>query len=189
MPVFDISTPGSSELTGAYLSPTHGNDVAVDASGSYALLVSFFSEIRIFDISDPFFPQRVPLADVATTDTLYLDSNSDRFKTSGIQVLVLIPDKFADQLAKMNQLLAEGRNESLDEIANYPRPTIIQNSADEKSLIAAARVRAAIRSWEDEILKRRLAAANLPESVHKPVKAAQIDLAQDEPQCSSVTNP
>lgn len=104
---------------------------------------------------------------------------SDLFANSGIQVLILIPDGFGTHIEEVNRQLAE-RSFGLRDDVDYERPVIIRNSADEKSMIAYRRVRDALDSWEQEILKHRLDMADLPETLPSPVNPAPVDLAEEE---------
>jgi sodium transport system permease protein len=98
------------------------------------------------------------------------------FGSSGIQVLLVVPPTFADDLAKLRRALIERQAAGTD--FSYARPVILHNSADEKSLIAATRVRDVMDAWEREILKQALKEVGLPESLPRPVQAYDIDLAK-----------
>jgi sodium transport system permease protein len=101
------------------------------------------------------------------------------FRSGPAQVLIAIPENYRGQLDELDAGLVQ--RGSVDElIENSPRPVILQNTADEKSMIAARRVRDAVRSWEEEVLAARLKAANLPTSLPDAVDATSVDLAADE---------
>jgi len=102
----------------------------------------------------------------------------DLFGASGIQVLIVIPTDFARHLAEMKQAVVD-RGERVAEF-DYPRPLIVQNSADEKSLIAANRVQRVMDAWEREILKLALQEVGLPASLPAPINASAIDLAEEQ---------
>ena len=100
---------------------------------------------------------------------------SNEFAASQIQVLVIIPRDFNKNIELVNQELAErGKNAHLPD---YPRPIIVHNNADEKSLVAYPLVKEALDRWEDEILSERLKRADLPASLPKPVKPVAQNLA------------
>ena len=99
------------------------------------------------------------------------------FDRSGIQVLIHIPQDFARNLAKRQQDLTS-RDPSTSATSNYPRPVILQNSADEKSVIAHRRVQDVMQAWERAILKQQLHQSQLPETLTEPVRPEDIDLAQ-----------
>lgn len=96
----------------------------------------------------------------------------------GVQVVLIIPQGFGEHIQKMNQQLAKGELSAIEEAAEA-KPIILQNSADEKSLVAFNRVREAIHSWEEVILEKRLSEAHLPKTLAEPVQAEQIDLAEE----------
>ena len=98
------------------------------------------------------------------------------FASSQMQVLIIVPDGFAEHVEKVNRQLAE-RTAAAHEIFDYPRPIIVKNRADDKSMVAYNRVKEAMDAWEQEILKQRLNLAQLPESLPKPVNLDSVDLA------------
>lgn len=100
------------------------------------------------------------------------------FKDSPFQVLIVVPEQFRTQLEEINQRLAD-RQPVDDLLEAMPRPVILHNSADEKSAIAARRVRDAVRNWEQKVLEARLTAAHLPTSLPDVVDATTIDLAAE----------
>ena len=91
-----------------------------------------------------------------------------------IDVLVVIPDGFGDKLAEVNRLIAQ-REQTAEEPSEYPRPVILV-SGDEKSLIASRRVQRVFDSWEEELLRLRLEAAGLPNSLPSPVDAKVVNV-------------
>ncbi|QDT99750.1 ABC-2 family transporter protein [Gimesia aquarii] len=101
------------------------------------------------------------------------------FAESQIQVLILIPKGLSQEIERVSEKLE--RHEPIDfDPADSLRPLILENNADEKSMIAYRRVDEAIEAWEKEILRARLHRANLPESLPTPINPDVIDLAQDE---------
>lgn len=101
---------------------------------------------------------------------------SGLFADSKMQVLIIIPQDFGANIEEVNRQLAE-RNLTGEDSREQPRPIIVRNSADEKSLIAYRRVQEAIQAWEQSILKQRLDMADLPESLSNPVNPDFDDLA------------
>ncbi len=99
------------------------------------------------------------------------------FLQSDIQVLVVIPEGFAESILSQTRHLID-REQLLPE--SFPHPIVLQNSANEKSQIAYGRVREAIDNWEHRILQGQLSAAGLPASIDKPVDPTRVDLAQEE---------
>lgn len=103
----------------------------------------------------------------------------DLFASSQIQVLIVIPDGLRDNIERVNRLIAERQTTDGADLS-YPRPTIVKNRADDKSVVAYARVHEALDAWEEEILRQRLTAAGLPQELPKPVGSAPLDLAAEE---------
>ncbi|TWU11880.1 ABC-2 family transporter protein [Symmachiella macrocystis] len=101
------------------------------------------------------------------------------FAESKIQTLVIIPQDFGESVASANQQLVE-RGGATVPIADYERPLIVHNSADEKSQITYSRVAEVLEHWEDQILDQRLELADLPANLHRPVEARGADLAMIE---------
>lgn len=109
----------------------------------------------------------------------------DLFASSQIQVLIVIPDGLRENIERVNRLIVERDNSHVAGFT-YPRPTIVKNRADDKSVVAYTRVREVLDAWEDEILRQRLSAAELPEELTKPVGSAPLDLAAEEQISASV---
>ncbi len=101
-----------------------------------------------------------------------------RFNAGGAQVVIVIPAGFAANLERMKTQVVE-RGVDLATF-DYPRPQIVENSADEKSLIAANRVRGVMDAWEREILRQTLREVGLPASLPEPVQAGLVDVAAEE---------
>ena len=118
----------------------------------------------------------VSMASLKERDQLLMKQLDKRFGESGIQVLIVVPPTFAEDLARVKREVVERRVAAAD--FEYPRPVILHDNADEKSLIAAARVRDVVEAWEREILKQSLKEVGLPESLPTPVKAVDVDLAE-----------
>jgi sodium transport system permease protein len=116
------------------------------------------------------------IASLKERDEQLLKQLDELFGGSGIQVLIVVPSAFAQDLAQVKRDVVERRGMALD--FDYPRPVILHNNADEKSLIAAGRVRDVIEAWEREILRQSLKEVGLPESLPTPVNAVDVDLAE-----------
>lgn len=112
---------------------------------------------------------------------------SERFASSKLQVLMIVPEGFGENLRKINSLLAD-RGVDSNELMELPllRPILIRNRADEKSEVAYHRVREAIDKWERQLLKDRLEIARLPETVPDPVSLLSIDVANQDEIAASV---
>lgn len=96
--------------------------------------------------------------------------------TVGADVVLLIPEGFGDRIHELNQKIAARESTELD---SNDRPYVIKNSADEKSMVAARRVRGILDRWEEAVLEQRLVEASLPKSLPQPVNPIQVDLAED----------
>ena len=99
------------------------------------------------------------------------------FAVSRIQVLIVVPEGLAESISRVNEQLADRTLQS-DALADYERPIILQNSADEKSMIAYRRVSEALSNWEQQILRQRLSMAHLPATLPTPINARPVDLAE-----------
>ena len=76
--------------------------------------------------------------------------------TVGADVVLLIPEGFGDRIHELNQKIAARESTELD---SNDRPYVIKNSADEKSMVAARRVRGILDRWEEAVLEQRLVEA------------------------------
>lgn len=109
----------------------------------------------------------------------------DRFAACQIQVLLVVPDGLKENIERVNQLIVERKTADIDGL-QYPRPRIVKNRADDKSVVAYTRVREALDAWEEEILRQRLSAAELPQELTRPVGSSPLDLAAEEQMSANV---
>ena len=100
------------------------------------------------------------------------------FSAGDIQVLIIIPDGLDEYIKNANEQLASRGTETKEPLLDIPQPTIMRNVAIEKSRMADSRVREAMSAWEQEILNDRLAMANLPANLMKPINFETIELAK-----------
>ncbi|MGC1272498.1 MAG: ABC transporter permease subunit/CPBP intramembrane protease, partial [Planctomycetaceae bacterium] len=100
------------------------------------------------------------------------------FSDGGLQVLILVPPEMKAKLAAANALIRT-RDASATEI-EIPKPLVLYNGADEKSLVAYAGVREVLGEWENELLKDRLRIAEVPVDLPDQIAPTTIDLARDE---------
>ena len=101
------------------------------------------------------------------------------FSSSGIQVLIVIPRDFKQNLDRLRtELTRRGAADASVVAFDFPRPLIVQNSADEKSVIAHNRVTKVMDEWERSLLKEYLRDSGLPEDLPTPVKPTELDLAE-----------
>lgn len=101
------------------------------------------------------------------------------FTSSQIQVLIVVPEGFKENIERVNQMIAK-RDSGNQADLSYARPTIVKNRADDKSVAAYSRVREVLEGWEHEILRQRLSNAGLPQELPNPIGSAPLDLAADE---------
>ena len=116
--------------------------------------------------------------EVAAAEVVSLDDRIGRLlATTDTQVLILVPDGFADDMAAYNAALLDRSDEAAPP---KPSPRVVTNNADDKSQLAARRVRDALKSWEDDILAKRLEEAGLPADLTDAVTTEEIDVAPPE---------
>ena len=117
---------------------------------------------------------------VAGLENSLIDLNqrlTAQFDRGPFQVLVIIPAGLGASVARRQTELNE--RIPTDQAAEAaPRPLIVLNSADEKSVIAHRRVRDVIEAWERSILKEQLRQSHLPETLTTPIHAADLDVAE-----------
>lgn len=122
-------------------------------------------------------------AQLETKEHALTESVGFELAAHNIQVLMLVPSGLDESISTFNAKLAAG--EDVTGLAQ-PRPQVIRNSADEKSLVSAGRVEEALRNWEREILRRRLNEAHLPQDLMTPIDVQTIDTAPPEAIAASV---
>ncbi len=107
------------------------------------------------------------------------------FGTSGLQVLVIVPPDFANNLKRVRDELSQHEG-GAGVPANYERPEVVYNKADEKSQITFNRVSEVLETWEAAILEDWLKLARLDEGFMHPVMTDPVDVALDEQLAASV---
>lgn len=171
---------------------TAGPGTTATGASSSPVAVSTSQQVRTADDRDPIADLRHQL--------------NTEFAESGIDVLLLMPEGFlADHQRRQRQL--RDRSTKTDPQANdpqpidaateplvpndavreaaadslpRPRPLILHNGADERSLIAFRRVQMLLDRWEQAILQQELADAGLPRDLATPVHTEELDLAETE---------
>ncbi|MCA9037256.1 MAG: CPBP family intramembrane metalloprotease [Planctomycetaceae bacterium] len=106
------------------------------------------------------------------------------FETSGIQVLICIPPDYSESLKRMQDHIQDRGNEKT-EFRAAPI-LIVKNSADDKSVVAAGRIKGALDRWEEAIRAQSFQAADLPAELHHPARLTWIEVARDEQVAASV---
>lgn len=107
------------------------------------------------------------------------------FGGSGLQAVVIIPPEFRQRLAEIREQLAE-KQESAGISADYARPEVVFNKADEKSQITYSRVAAVLDKWETAILEDWLKLARIDQKITRPVMAKAVDVALAEQVAASL---
>ncbi len=102
---------------------------------------------------------------------------------------VYFPPDFAEQLEAFREAMPRQRDAAdgtaseapaseLSASLEAPRPEIICSTANEKSQIAYARVRAMLERWRQEIVERKLVEVGLPSAAAKPFDVKTADVAE-----------
>jgi sodium transport system permease protein len=107
------------------------------------------------------------------------------FGNSGLQAVVIIPPGFSRSLAEIREQLAQ-KQEGAGVSANYARPEVVFNKADEKSQITYSRVTSVLDKWETAILEDWLKLARIDQKITRPVMAKPVDVALAEQVAASV---
>lgn len=112
---------------------------------------------------------------------------AEAFIGSKLQLVVEFPKEFGKLHDEVNQLLAakEFGSERLQAVPLL-HPLIVLNRASDKSDLAFRKLREAMDHWEQELLARRLKAANLPPTLPDPVSSISIDVAGQEEVAANV---
>ncbi|HEY3967616.1 MAG TPA: ABC transporter permease subunit, partial [Planctomycetaceae bacterium] len=107
------------------------------------------------------------------------------FGSSGLQTVVIIPPNFGKRLGEIRDEL-EQKQEGAGVSADYSRPEVVFNKADEKSHITYSRVANALDKWEMAILEDWLKLARIDQKMTQPVMAKPVDVALDEQVAASI---
>lgn len=104
----------------------------------------------------------------------------EKFTTEKLQAILIIPDGFAETLGNVDAILTQETLDT-DALQEQPllRPIIVRNRASQKSDLAYRRIVEALNKWEKRLLKDRLEAAGLPETVVDPVSVLAVDVASE----------
>lgn len=105
------------------------------------------------------------------------DRLSQAFTDSGIQVLVIVPNGYAEAT---QQLQDEALAVADADTARLPQLHVIRNSADDKSVVAFGRIRTALLNWEDALRRETFEQASLRPELQHPARLEWVELAQGE---------
>lgn len=108
------------------------------------------------------------------------DDLAERFASTKIQVLLIVPEGLKDRIDETNRrLMAKGAAENAEPASKTASGLlVVENSADEKSVFAYQRVKQVLSAWEQRLLQERLSQAKLPPTLATPVNPVTIDLAE-----------
>ena len=103
------------------------------------------------------------------------DRLSIPFGDSGIQVLVLVPEGYADSVMALQQEAIVDNGQ-----LSLPALQVIRNSADDKSAVAFSRVQGALRQWEESLRSQTFEMASLRPELQHPAHLEWVELARGE---------
>ncbi len=95
------------------------------------------------------------------------------FADSGIQVLVIVPDGYAESVRALQQDTIANADQ-----AEIPNLQILRNSADDKSAVAFAKTKSALQNWEASLRTETYAKAGLRQELQYPARLEFVELAQ-----------
>lgn len=110
------------------------------------------------------------------------DQLSTSFSESGLQVLVLVPDGYAESITSLQQQAVAAENASL----NLPTLKVVRNSADDKSVVAFSRVQNALINWEGRLRAKTFEKASLRPELQHPAGLEWVELARGEEVAANV---
>ena len=107
------------------------------------------------------------------------DELAEKFSNTKIQVLIIVPPGLKQGIQAINRSLASnGPSQNATAVGKTSLGfLVVENSADEKSVVAYQRVKQVLTAWEKRILQERLSDANLPATLATPINPVTIDLA------------
>jgi sodium transport system permease protein len=107
------------------------------------------------------------------------DKVAERFSTTKIQVLIIVPSGLTQRIEQTNQMLAAKGVQKAEGVKSKSSLgfLVVENSADEKSGFGYQRVKQILNAWEQRILQERLSQALLPPTLATPVNPMTIDVA------------
>lgn len=111
------------------------------------------------------------------------DRLSRQFSESGVQVLVIVPDGYAESIA---ELKTDTARTEWDNGSELPVLHVLKNSADDKSAVAFSRVRDALQNWENALRAETFEAASLRPELQHPARLKWVEVAQSEEVAANV---
>lgn len=110
---------------------------------------------------------------------------SSLFSASGIEVLVVVPNGYADIVRSVQQQIINP-SDNAGYTPESPGLIVVRNSADDKSVVAFSRVQSALQSWESHLRKTLFDEASLPETLQHPAQLKWIEVAREEQVAANV---
>ncbi len=118
----------------------------------------------------------------ALTPEQQLKSASAAITSGDIQVVLYFPPGFGERLLAVRQsLLQRSKDDALStKQAEWPKPQIISNSANEKSRIAQLRVDRVLRAWRHQVMQTNLRDSHVPMEAAQPFEVLLQDVAEEQ---------
>lgn len=108
------------------------------------------------------------------------DAARQAIEQGDIQLVLLFPSGFHEQLITTRQLLLSRSEDPAPATAQLPEPEVFYNSANEASRIAQLRVDTVLRQWRGAVTQTNLRDSNVPLEATSPFTLKQQDVAQEQ---------
>ncbi|MCA9239982.1 MAG: CPBP family intramembrane metalloprotease [Planctomycetales bacterium] len=128
-------------------------------------------------------PAASDLLEVKTAQRGQDEELNRKLQAGEVDAVVMFADDFAERLREVQQQieqLGDRKVKEIGRIASIPRPVIRYNMAEDTSRLAYDRVRSVLRNWRDEVMRRNLAAGNVPQELVMPIGIDSQDVAGHE---------
>jgi len=103
-----------------------------------------------------------------------------RLTNGDVDVVVIFPRDFADQLKKLRaelKAISEGDGDQLS-AAQVPKPVVLYNSARDASQVSYLRVERLLAKWRKQIVGENLSQSRVPTGVLQPFSVEREDVAR-----------
>ena len=110
---------------------------------------------------------------------------SSLFSESGIDVLVLVPDGYADIIRYVGHQVSDAPGKPV-EVPEARSLIVVRNSANDKSVAAFSMIQSALRSWEAHLRQSIFEETSLPESLQYPAQLEWVEVARGEQVAANV---
>jgi sodium transport system permease protein len=173
--VTDLDQPPQSGIVPLRRGQLSREDVLLNAQ----LLATRIANSRSADESGP-----VLESSPVTPETKTAEDLSAAFSKSGLQVLIIVPEGYADSIRDLQQSISS-RTEA-ETSGNLPQLLVVRNSADDKSAVAFAKIQSALRSWENSLRHETFQQASLPSVLQNPARVEWVEVARGEQVAANV---